>query len=715
MRDEMTRKLIAVWFACFLVSSIGAQAPTDDKALAELKSRKPQDSAAIRSRTEKLSSLDADSLEAELKSLQDLHGLNRENWNKMQAARRLDTAATLAVEARSAKYTLKLWQTQKAYDNKMQSLKEAEEKAFQQKFNESYSKSADNLTNWNNSSQGKALQNDRTLAEQKYRDSMKSLTEEAGHGNAANQKTLDDLQNQILDDFQVTANAVNKARELLENIKKPEEPSPTEKPKVSSPPTSQATEPSTKQIEAQYNLQVKIDYSLDPPEIAETDEYFELTVIVTNGKGPFRITMLTSAGDMKEVTLTEPGSRTFPCAFKTVGFPHRVEFTIVDAGGLSRTIVHPITIHLPHMGKKDYPLDAAKTGIPKSPPPTTPPTPPPPLLAPMSGSYRAHLWCVGLVPVPPGVGGYTDNPIKPVPVSLSFDPNGQVSGSCNYVAPYTMFDSIHRRRYSSYEWKVQFTIKGTVDWQTGIMQLSLPDIRANAFMQNDIVRTEYLEEVSATFQGRHTSDPYWSKYLARMGLIAGQLGMKNLDEKEQFGNPNFVLGPQGKYRFANDGWYGAMGDHPGITAATGAYKVKTLTLKTKDSVRKSDLTTEYQKSFTDLVAKKQLSWYLKIIGREATPKDLVQLDLVATTISPERTIAVAPNETIFVQFMGVFSDDFSSPRELTNVCEWQVPPGVIQVRPGVFQAAKPGIYEIRARAKGRSSNWMEGVVTMEVK
>jgi len=115
------------------------------------------------------------------------------------------------------------------------------------------------------------------------------------------------------------------------------------------------------------------------------------------------------------------------------------------------------------------------------------------------------------------------------------------------------------------------------------------------------------------------------------------------------------------------------------------------------------------------VGKKQISWYLKIIVREATPKDIVQLDLVATTISPEKTIAVAPNETIFVKFMGVFSDDFSSPRELTNICEWQVPPGVMQVRPGVFRATKPGSYEIRGRAKGKSSNRMGGFVTLEVK
>ena len=79
---------------------------------------------------------------------------------------------------------------------------------------------------------------------------------------------------------------------------------------------------------------------------------------------------------------------------------------------------------------------------------------------------------------------------------------------------------------------------------------------------------------------------------------------------------------------------------------------------------------------------------------------------------PERKTNVAVGERVNVQFVGVFSNNATALRDLTNIADWQIPAGVQQVQPGVFVATKPGQFEVRARAKGKSGQWMEGFVTL---
>lgn len=711
-------RLMAVSTIWLVFISAASAQPTNDKGLSELKAAAPQDSAAITARAEKLASLDEAALASELKSLQVLHERNREHWKIIEAARRNDVAAIQAVEARSAKYTLNLWQNQAAYDRKLARLKHREEEEFNAKFHESYSKNSSKINEWNESAEGKAIQAAREQAGRVHRDTIKTLTDEAARGNSATDKELDDLQRKVLDDFQVTANAVNKAQQMLDEKTKPKvPPTPTDTtPPESATPakTTSPSSPPTMNFKEHYSLNFDIQREPEPPRVVDTDELFELTIVVSNGKPPFQIVVNSSEGGVKTVTMAGLGTRTFPFAFKTGNQMHRIKFEAIDSNGVSSSDEHNLFVKKPRIGSKKDPADNANPGTNSGPSQPTIPSSPAPLLQPITGMYRAKLWCLTMIESPPGVGGY-DGILPPVPVTINFDPSGSFTGKCDYTAPHTLFGPEHRANYPSYEWKAQFTFSGNVDWQTGIMTLSLPKIEVTSFYQKDDFRTEHRIVTSGQLQARHTSDPYFDKFLLQMGLVAPHPMAKALDKHEEIGHPNVELGSHGKYLFADSGWYGAPGDHPGLIPPSGKLHSKEMKLTVGDVVMASDLTADYQRVLNSDIERKSCSWYLKLGDREVTAADLNQMDLVATTISPDGHIEASRNEQVYVQFTGVFSNDYSKVLDLTNACEWEVPPGLTQVRPGVFQSAKPGKYAVRARTKGKSSNWMEGFVTIEIK
>lgn len=723
-------------FFFLLVSAVTASGQVvNDNRMSELKSRAPQDSDEIRARVERLGSLDATALAEELRQLRALHDVNRDHWKIIESARRNDAAAIQAVEARSAKYTLQLWRNQVAYDQRMERLRLREEEQFKAKFNEPYSETSPRISDWRGSEEAKAIQVERAAAGKSHRDTIKALTDEVGKGNVSKEKELDDLQRKVLEDFQVTAKAVNKAQQRLDELTNTAPPSTTEDSQPSAPAAAETTKTDgtppteTSKIGSAttppdsptlsyndiYDLKFRIRRNPPPPEVVEPDELFEIVVFVSSGKPPIQVSMIGSDGDFRTITMTDLGTHTFPMAFKTGDRQHRIVFRAVDANGVSKSTFHNVRVTKAKAGTTKDP-DKKEDAPPKSEPPqTSPPAQPAPLLQPITGAYRANLWCANLIQAPPGVGGYTSpNILHPVPVIIQFDANGQFTGKCDYSAPHTLFNPSHRSSYSAYEWKIQFVFSGNVDWQTGIMTLSLPRIEVGSFYKNDTVRTDWQIVSSGDLQARHTSDPYFDKFLLQLGMVAAQPGMKALDKQEESGHPNVEPASQGKHRFSDTGWYGIPGDHPGLVPATGKIHLHEMKLTSGDQEIVSDRTQDYQKVLASALERKVCSWYLKLGDREISPQDLQQMDLVATTIAPG-TIEANRNDQVFAQFIGVFSSDYSKAVDLTSACEWDIPPGLTQVRPGVFQAALPGSYEVRARAKGKSSNWMEGFVTITVK
>lgn len=292
--------------------------------------------------------------------------------------------------------------------------------------------------------------------------------------------------------------------------------------------------------------------------------------------------------------------------------------------------------------------------------------------------------------------------MPPIPLSLTFDMNGGITGRCDYTAPASTFSRQRIWNQTLYEWKTRFTLTGKVDWQTGKIELTIPDSRTESYYQKDasalILRTEHTTELTAKLSARHTADPYWSQKIPPQ--MAQFLG-------EDKGLPNLTTNSKGLAALSDYGWFGHRTLDPEMALADLQSNYK--------EVSRDHLPgfAPVMKIVQEYASKPNWGpWYLRLIGPDTTERELGESELAGTSIWPDRNTNVAVGERVNVQFVGVFSNNATSLRDLTNIADWQIPAGVQQVQPGVFVATKPGQFEVRARAKGKSGQWMEGFVTI---
>ena len=238
------------------------------------------------------------------------------------------------------------------------------------------------------------------------------------------------------------------------------------------------------------------------------------------------------------------------------------------------------------------------------------------------------------------------------------------------------------------------------------MELTIPDGRIDYFYVSGEDQNDLVLEYGAKFRGRHVTDPFWNVY-HRDHFLKDKV-------------PKFVTISEAGELLGGDGETSDIWGHridqtpdPGIISGEFEWKKKTMKFKSLNLTIDQKLDTE-RESNAYAVKHGGCGWLLKLIGQDTTAADLASSELVATSLWPERETTAAVGETVFSKFVGVFSDDYTKFRELNELATWQIPPGLTQISPGVFRADMPGKYEVSVKAKGKSGDWMEGFLTINV-
>lgn len=672
-------RLLSLVVFLFAVAGGFAQQASQDDILAELKKRKVLDVEALKKRVDRLATLNAPELEAELKLLQKEQDAVMEDWKKIDTLRRTKRPGVPPMELRTAGFALKKWQAEREREAPLEAMQEREEKAFEKRYKQTLSRVSEEYKEWINTDEYRTLEKEKAEINNGFVTKLRELAEDADHGNVDSEKALANMQRQIVGEYDQTARALDRTVAALDT-KKGNEPAQAV--------TGLFQKTADRQlVRTPLTLKVRRDGNERLP--VGVGDPVKIHVKIGNGIAPYYLSVVSSDGYSITHYYSGPGEHGLLFTFKTPG-EHSIHFTLSDVFRWYTFDHHRVRVIQLKDPKEKQPDPPIPPPVKKDPPP------PPPLLTPFSGTYRAHLWISG-VPHP----GEQGIPIPPTPVSLTFDTSGAITGKCNYTAPDSLFKAHHRSLYSSTKWTTKFTIQGKVDWQTGKIDLKIPDGNIHvAYVSREYGPSERFFEYSATVSGRHTSDPSWEKSIPTFGAKIPT------SRFEELGLPLVGTGPMGQARFTEDGWFGAGELEPGGTA-TGNVQVKKFALKHFDPDKVTDLTAGYKAGGGGL-------WHLKLLGPDTTEKDLAKAELVGTSIWPERKTTAKVGERVNVQFVGVFGSNYTEIRDLTNIADWQLSPGLTQVQPGVFSAAKPGQYTVRARAKGKGGVWMEGYVTIQV-
>jgi len=649
-------------------------------------------------------------LQASEQQLQKVHARYMRLWNRLQNARKVALLAEAAGEFGGAAYVMEMWLAAKAHDDELAAMRRRDQEAFYKKYPAAIYGVGMGMTRgnkeyeeWLNSPEHQQIWKAEEL-ETRFRARLKELSDKERTRFDDVEKRIDTISTQFRSDYTEISRALSQVHTAIQR-KKEAGTAPVEDPKTAS-----------------GSLWLWSQSSTYEAVVGQTKAVWVKPI---GGEGGYVIGYKGALGMLPALDeFPAPGGyQAIPLMFMRPG-RHQVEVRVVDRKGNRASLTLTFNVAEPPKTPEKPAIEEVieMLGPPVSPkPPKAPAVPPPPApwsLKPFAGTFQSQFWCPGFIDAPGGMYRDVRAGLAPIPVTVTVNLDGTVKGRCSYTAPESCFSSVNLGLWPSLQWKTQFAMEGKLDWQTGRIELKIPQAVTDSSHEKfspSRYRAERRIEYSATLVGWFTQDPRRNAQLGDTASAFSQaLGLAP-SEFEKVGAPNMVIDPAAKsYRYADEGWVGVPGLEPNVSSGDIPIKIDEMRYVIPPGNTVDNL------KFNMLNKAAQMGggapWYLKLGPREPAESELNTMELVATAIWPDKKLVVKPGRAIFAQLMGVFMDQgvVVGPVDLSGRAEWNLPDGLMQTAPGIFTAMRPGDYEVTARVKRKDGTWMNGYLKITV-
>ncbi len=503
-----------------------------------------------------------------------------------------------------------------------------------------------------------------------------------------------------------------------------------------------------KQLESGVSEQVPEDNLpvSGPLELRASQTQFEVAVgevklvllEICGGKPPYKFSITSLSGENgrerpleSPARLNEPFSFTFPgmstmyLVLKDSSFPQQetslnLVFRVIGEEPEEEEAVLP---------EEEEPGESEKKEPKETPEEKKPPKKPAPI-KPLIGTYRAELWVPGLIEAPGGnYVNFIEHGKLPIPLTLTFNANGDVSGYCKYECPNSEFKKSNVDRWTRIFWETSFQIDGSVDWKTGKIQLRIPNGKIECGHENDrrtkkggsFYQAGEKGDYEADLIGWHLSTPIFEEWLRGVPEGAKNQGFSP-DQLEKIGDPNVVVGPDGKYRFKDYGWKG----DPIQPGSTGQVRLLRYIYYSGDEQPDIIDWLPGRKDFYDKCNRDGFCWYLKIVGpavEEPEEPEEVTGELCGFAVWPESPVRLTVGQAEQFQAMGVFLENVFDAVDLSGKVKWEVlelkhvggkatwvkSNALEKLRIGKYQANRPGTFYVRAWTRNKGDLFSDAI------
>lgn len=472
---------------------------------------------------------------------------------------------------------------------------------------------------------------------------------------------------------------------------------------------------------------------------AAVGETINVVVTISGGKPLYQLSMRKLDGEtLLDTSLAEAGQEDVPISFDRPG-THTAYVAVRDES--SPANIAQLTVSFRITGDEPAPPNPPQPPETKPQPPETKSQAPPPpqvvqqpykpwRLAP--GTYQALLW--------PGLnlaGIYrksTDNRYFPIPLTVSIDAGGKVSGNATWQMPPGEMAQPNSPPNSQFTNEISFSLSGSVDWNTGAAELTLLkgrqvrcSIEPRTVAPSGVNRSRHELEFEYVFSGWQVGHPALCEAMHRVLQKSPLPDAKG--DMDRFGVPTFEY-VDGKLRLQGVGWAGMpelamVGTNTQITPGPGGvakFKLKRSAHEYTwpDRSDSSDDTEVLRKSWSE-----HQNWYLKILGQAPppqtppaaapqTPRAVDKGELTAFGIWPIDLVTARLGEAFQVEAVGVYLDDPFEAVKLSDRVTWELPPGLTRNADGTFRAAAPGKYTVKATFRRSDGALMSDVVQVVV-
>ena len=526
----------------------------------------------------------------------------------------------------------------------------------------------------------------------------KKVLEELRHGWPAIDTMIDNLQNEVLREYQITVYAVRAITEEIERRRAGIER--TKKAEV---------------LRGQLHLRTNAS-----TEHLKTGETAEIWFWIDKGYPPYYVRVFEDQTKLL-ITQTYTKAQAFmiPFRFLKAG-TYLVQIDAYDEDPSHRFV--KVLFHV--TGDEIVPVETPDPGKPttkpaKKPPATQPttqpatqpakPAAPKPLVGRFSALLHGHLSLVS------SASSYLtkEGSDAPIPLIIEIDSTGRITGQANYEVPRSHRSPDTQKVWKSFYANVSFRLEGTTDPKTGKTTLRLLDVNNRhgglPNLAEDIRENAIKSDV--TLKGWRIPGPQ-DEALLKTPVMSAVKASKPTSK-----SPRITRRPDGTVTFAHDGFVGMPGMQGGPPVT---YKVhsttRTVKGKAKDQGRDNLQRTMDRQSSS-------MTWYLQVLG--PAPPPAAPSAPTLTSWGPLISIALWPKSPVTriedgrpVEFdaRGVFRDNVWEPIKMNPLAEWEHSPkdGLREVSPGKYQPLKAGTYTVVARVFDRDQ-WFRDVIKIVVK
>jgi hypothetical protein len=459
------------------------------------------------------------------------------------------------------------------------------------------------------------------------------------------------------------------------------------------------TEKQHRQLRVQV-MAVRTEYEVRPNEAAVV--YFQ----VFRGRPVYLLDLKAPGAGQGRLWLNQPapGEFQFPLMYAKAG-SYQATLTVMDADWESASATVSITVKgEPVPIPKDEEQPAKKIAAKATPAQTPLPPAPGPTPIPIVGTFSAMFWHANAGLLRWDRFGETGGYVMPVPLNITLDPSGAISGSANYELPASMMVPRTDGKFGIY-WRSRFDVEGKVDWKTGATHIDIKKGHDESGYEENVPDQGHwtnltIKNYTTKLDGWTIPGPdadAWLKQLPSVPGITSKLG-----HMENTGHPGVVTAASGQLAFSDRGFFWAPSwpvkpgmAHRRIQFTNCLFRYGPDNDMTDFPVR--DGAKEEQVQADKTAQQAWEPWYLKILG-PATPEGAGEKkgDIQAFGLWPTKPVRLKVGGTAKASAMAVYRQNVYDAVDMSGKVTWTAN-GLEMLGNGTFRATKPGTYTITAR------------------
>ncbi|MBI1324189.1 hypothetical protein GC170_13530 [bacterium] len=665
-----------------------------------------------------------DELNTAANDLGKMRRIDGRNWQEIQRARQ-NSKFRLPLD--QPIYVARLYEEANRKQRDIARIDNEENEAFKARFGRGFTmrsgflaltpREEEMVREWKSQGLGDPYEKRRDEVKERFSQRLQEISTEYRNQTDPGEKYLDQLQREVLSRYERTLVVQRTIQAEIDRRSHVEPPAP-EKPN-----------------EARQGTLVvsaaKSEFDLKVGEVADVE------VKVAGGKPSYTLWVRSQEATIAEMTLIEPGQKSFP-----VSFPKEGTYTVAISVKDETNPVNEAILNLQFRVTDDKPAEPEKPQPPTKPPGTTRPQDPvkPPAAPPYkpwvlpAGTYQAHLW--------PGLAWSVHNrklakpgTVPPLPVKLTFQADGTFTGTLDWTLPESEKDLSMLRPGASVVSSVKGNLSGKADWTTGKIDWKLEQgkrLLVTSQPSSDgkgIEKSTWTIDYSYEFSGWQFQHPTFGTELKRsLDYYAKKFGPPPPGAFEASGLPKYQADATGKWIFADRGFGGVAANGPSkgrydTMPGPGGYAKLAMTrvdwvfvypdrTDTRDDLKSlSQFWAEYS------------NWFLNILDQAPiepespapTPSQPIKGELAAFGLWPWGELTVKPGEAFELDAMGVFLNDPYDAVKLTDKATWTLPDGLVRGPDGKVKATKPGTYTASVSIKRPDGQTMSDRIRITVK